>query len=154
MNSKNYIDVLIDGKICTLGGLEEESYLQQVAIYLNEKISQLRKQGGFEKQPEDYQNVMVYLNVADDYFKAREHAGMLADQREELERETYRLKQELVSTRMKTEALKKEYEAMREELERCRAFLAAEQAVSSDAGKTMSEAVLPEAERRVEELEK
>ena len=54
MDSKHYIDVLIGGKIYTLGGQEEESYLQQVASYLNEKQALLQKQEGFLKQTEDY----------------------------------------------------------------------------------------------------
>lgn len=110
MGSKNYTDVLIAGKIYTLGGLEEESYLQQVASYLNDKIAGLQRQDGFRKQPEDYQNVMTYLNIADDYFKEREHAGLLSVQKEELEKETYRLKHELVSTQMKLEAMRAELE--------------------------------------------
>ena len=128
MNSKNYTDVLIGGKIYTLGGLEEESYLQQVASYLNEKISELHKQDGFLKQPDDYQNIMICLNLADDYFKEREHARVLAVQKEELEKETYRLKHELVSTQMKIESSKAEYEAMKAELEKYRALEAAEAA--------------------------
>ena len=43
MDSKNYTDVLINGKIYTLGGAEEESYLQQVASYINEKMSGLQR---------------------------------------------------------------------------------------------------------------
>lgn len=105
MASKNYTDVLIGGKIYTLGGLEEESYLQQVASYINEKLAELRKQNGFLKQSEDYQSVMVYLNLADDYFKEREHARTLLAQKEELEKEAYSLKHELVGTQMKIESL-------------------------------------------------
>ena len=108
MDSKHYIDVLIGGKIYTLGGQEEESYLQQVASYLNEKLALLQKQEGFLKQTEDYRNLMLCLNLADDYFKEREHAAVLAGQKEELEKETYRLKHELVSTQMKLEALHRE----------------------------------------------
>lgn len=104
MKSKNYTDVLIGGKIYTLGGQEEENYLQQVASYINEKISNLRRQEGFSKQSEDYQSVMVYLNLADDYFKEREHAAVLEEQRREFEKENYSLKHELVSTQMKLEA--------------------------------------------------
>ena len=68
MNSKHYTDVLIGGKIYTLGGSEEESYLQQVASYLNEKYSLLRRQEGFSKQAEDYHKVMICLILADFYF--------------------------------------------------------------------------------------
>ena len=33
------IQVLIDGKIYTLGGTEDEAYLQKAASYVNEKIA-------------------------------------------------------------------------------------------------------------------
>lgn len=37
MDTKNYTQVLIDGKVYTLGGSEDESYLQKAASYVNEK---------------------------------------------------------------------------------------------------------------------
>ena len=46
MSAKNYAEVLIDGKIYTLGGSEEEHYLQKVASYINEKTSLMRKAAG------------------------------------------------------------------------------------------------------------
>lgn len=104
MSDKNYTDVLIGGKIYTLGGSEEENYLQQVASYINDKMTELRRQNGFLKQSEEYQAVMVYLNLADDYFKERERSGQLSVERAELEKENYSLKHELVSTQMKLEA--------------------------------------------------
>ena len=36
--AKQYIDVLIDGKVYSLGGSETEGYVQQIATYLNGKI--------------------------------------------------------------------------------------------------------------------
>ena len=33
METKNYAEVLIDGRIYTLGGAEEQEYLQKVAAY-------------------------------------------------------------------------------------------------------------------------
>ena len=35
MNSRNYTDVIIAGKVYTLGGYESEEYLQRVAAYLS-----------------------------------------------------------------------------------------------------------------------
>lgn len=113
MDSKNYTDVLIGGKIYTLGGLEEENYLQQVAGYINEKISGLRRQDGYLKQSEDYQSVMVYLNLADDLFKEKERAGLLESRRNDLEKENYSLKHELVSTQMRLEAALKEVQELK-----------------------------------------
>ena len=47
MDSKNYTQVLIDGKIYTLGGSEDEGYLQRAASYVNEKVNTLRRIPGF-----------------------------------------------------------------------------------------------------------
>ena len=101
VSNKNYTDVLIGGKIYTLGGLEEESYLQRVASYLNDKIAMVRTQEGYSRLPDDYKNLTLCLNLADDYFKEREHSRSLAAERELLEKEVYRLKSELVNAQMK-----------------------------------------------------
>ncbi|MCR5430052.1 MAG: cell division protein ZapA, partial [Eubacterium sp.] len=43
MSSKNYIDVVIDGKIYNIGGFESEAYLQKVASYINNMILEFKK---------------------------------------------------------------------------------------------------------------
>ena len=68
MDEKNYTEVLINGNVYTLGGAEDPEYLQKVAAYINEKIAVLKAQPGFTRQNKDYQEVMIYLNLADDYF--------------------------------------------------------------------------------------
>lgn len=112
MDSKHYTEVLIDGNIYTLGGVEEEAYLQKVASYINDKIATMRKQAGFTRQSSDYQIVMTYLNLADDLFKEKDRAGILEAQRAEMEKETYSLKHELVTTQMKLEGALKELERL------------------------------------------
>lgn len=119
MEQKNYTEVLIDGTIYTLGGVEGEAYLQRVAAYLNEKISSIRQQGGFRKQSAEYQALMVELNITDDYFKEQERADLLAEQKAAMEKDAYSLKHELITTQMKLEKdqteldrLKREHKAM------------------------------------------
>ena len=104
MNEKNYTQVLIDGNVYTLGGSEEQEYLQKVAVYLNQKIGILKAQPGFTRQNKDYQEVMIYLNLADDYFKTLQEAKMLRAQKDELEKEVYSLKHELISVQMQLDA--------------------------------------------------
>ena len=41
MADKNYTQVLIDGNVYTLGGAEEQAYLQRVAAYISEEIGEL-----------------------------------------------------------------------------------------------------------------
>lgn len=118
MDTKNYAEVLIDGKIYTLGGTEDEHYLQRVASYINEKTAQMKRQEGFAKQSQEYQAVMIELNIADDYFKASSRAAVSEQRRDELERESYGLKHELVTTQLRMENLAKDLEEKREELAR------------------------------------
>ena len=118
MDTKNYTQVLIDGKVYTLGGSEDESYLQKAASYVNEKNSAMRKVPGFTKQSADYQMVMTELNIADDYFKAVEWGEGMERQKNDMEKETYSLKHELVSTQMKLEAVLKDLEERQRELDR------------------------------------
>lgn len=118
MESKNYTQVLIDGRIYTLGGSEDEAYLQKAASYVNDKSAQMRGIPGFSKQNADYQTVMMELNIADDYFKALEWAEGMERQKNDMEKETYSLKHELVSTQMKLEAVLKDLEDRQRELDR------------------------------------
>ena len=92
MDEKNYTEVLINGNVYTLGGAEDPEYLQKVAAYINEKVAVLKAQPGFTRQNKDYQEVMIYLNLADDYFKTLQEAMMLRAQKDEMEKEIYSLK--------------------------------------------------------------
>ena len=107
MNEKHYAQVLIDGQIYTLGGAEEAQYLQKVASYINDKTAQLKAKDGFSKQSQEYQSVMIQLNIADDYFKAAEQARESQKQRDDMEKESYSLKHDLVTMQMKLENLER-----------------------------------------------
>lgn len=107
METKNYTEVLIDGKIYTMGGYEEEGYLQRVASYLNARIGELKQQNGFMRLPSDLRTIQIYLNLADDYFKARKVAEDASRKLNEQERELYQIKHDLVTAQMKLEQLQK-----------------------------------------------
>ena len=117
METKNYTQVLIDGKIYTLGGSEDEAYLQRTASYVNDKIAGLHGIPGFSKQSADYQQAMIQLNIADDYFKAANRSEQMEEARNQMEKESYSLKHELVSTQMKLEAVLKDLEDRQLQLE-------------------------------------
>lgn len=99
----NYAEVLIDGKVYTVGGTEDIGYLQKVAAYINFKLRELRSQPGFSKQSDDYQQLVLAVNMADDYFKAQDMAELLQRQKEETERDIYSIKHDLIHTQMKLE---------------------------------------------------
>lgn len=105
---KNSTEVCIAGKIYTVAGYEEEDYIQKVAAYINTKISDLKQSGDFLRQGPDFFHMMVELNLADDYFKIRRHADMLEKKLDDMEKELYGLKHDLVSAQMKLEKQEQE----------------------------------------------
>ena len=107
MASKTDTEVIIGGKVFTLSGYESEEYLQKVASYINNKISEYNKIDGFKRQPIDTQNVLLQLNIADDYFKAKKQIELIEEQLSEKEKELYDLKHELIATQIKLENTEK-----------------------------------------------
>lgn len=104
MASKTATKVTIGGKTYTLSGNESEEYLQEVASYLNGKIAQMRGDEEYRSVPLDMRSVLLQLNIADDYFKAKNEIRKLQRTLGEREQELADFKHELVATQMKLEA--------------------------------------------------
>lgn len=115
MASKNYAEVLIDGKVFTLGGFETEEYLQKVSSYLNHKIAECSDSEGYKKQSAETRSLLLALNIADDYFKAKALADTAEVDIELKDKEMYDLKHELVSLQMRCENADKTIDALKEE---------------------------------------
>ena len=110
MSSKNYIDVVIDGKIYNIGGFESEAYLQKVAAYINNMILDFKQNENYRMQKIDMQRILLEINIANDYFKAKKQADLLESDLEIKEKEVYDLKHELIITDAKAETATKELE--------------------------------------------
>ena len=80
MSSKNNTEVIIDGKIYTLSGYESEEYLQKVAGYINNKITDFKQDDGYRRQTLEVQRTLLNINIADDYFKVKKQADALASE--------------------------------------------------------------------------
>lgn len=100
MSDKIFTQVNLLGKTYNMGGYEDEAYLQRVAAYVNGKAGELRATAGFLRQTPEMQQIMLALNLADDYFKSRNRVEELMQKQEQLEHTVYELKHELVSLRM------------------------------------------------------
>lgn len=119
MEKQTYTKVVIDGKVYNLAGQEEEAYLQRLAAYVNHTIAVLKEQGGLQKQTTEIRNLMIFLQMADDYLKEKDGGEEKQRRLDELETQTYDLKHSLVTCRMQLEqleSLKAETEQMREKL--------------------------------------
>lgn len=107
MSSKSSAEVIIGGKMYTLSGYEGEEYLQRVAAYINNKINEFNDMEEIRRFPTDMKAVLVELNIADDFFKARDKVEKLEQDLEIKEKEIYDLKHELISEQIKTETNEK-----------------------------------------------
>lgn len=114
-SSKNFTEVLIGGKVFNLGGFESEDYLQKVSTYLNHKIEEMSSNDGYRKQSADTRSVLLALNIADDYFKARKQGTSLENDIEEKDKEMYDLKHDLISVQIKLENAEKAMDQLKEE---------------------------------------
>ncbi len=116
MSTKTETEVMIGGKVFTLSGNESEEYLQRVAIYINNKLAEYNKIESYRKQSVDSKNVLLQLNIADDYFQAKKKISKLEDELERKEKELYDLKHELISTQIKLESTEKTMKSMQGEI--------------------------------------
>ena len=95
-SAKHFTEVLIGGKVYTLSGFEGEEYLQKVSSA-------------------DTRNVLLALNIADDYFKAKKQGDSLENDIELKDKEMYDLKHELISAQIKLENAEKELAKIKDE---------------------------------------
>lgn len=116
MSSKTDTEVIIGGKVFTLSGYESEEYLQRVASYINNKLIEYNKVDSFRRQPMDTQAVLLQLNIADDYFKAKKQISILEEELQAKEKELYDLKHELISAQIKLESAEEQVKSQQQDL--------------------------------------
>ncbi|MCR4778326.1 MAG: cell division protein ZapA [Lachnospiraceae bacterium] len=111
MNMMNDLEVIINNKRYTISGYESEEYLQKIASYLNSKYSDFKTKEGYNHLDLDLRNVLMQINLADDYFKMSENSKNLEAELEKKDKEMFELKHNLVSIQKKLEELTEKYEA-------------------------------------------
>ena len=116
--SKNTTQVLIGGKIITLSGYESEEYLQKVASYMNNKMTELGQLPGYSRQSVETKHTLLSLNVADDYFKAKRQAEIFEEDLEAKDREMYDLKHDLITSQVQLENARKDVALKNEQMDK------------------------------------
>lgn len=124
MAEKTNAEVSIGGRVFTLSGYESEEYLQRVASYLNNKIVELRQSDNYCKQPPDVQALLMELNIADDYFKAKKQADSIEGELDSKDKQLYDVKHELIAAQIQIESLEKENAALQKQISECQIKIA------------------------------
>ncbi len=114
--SKIDIPVVINGKVYTLSGYEGEDYLQNVATYINNKIAECKTSEEYRRMNTEYQGVLLALNIADDYFKAKNQADNMAAEDTTKEQQLYDLRHEVIEAQIKQESALKMIEEYKEQI--------------------------------------
>ena len=115
MKKRNDVKVVIGGKQYNMGGYESEEYLQSIASYINAKTDELKQQGGFPKLDSDIVNILLQINIADDYFKVKKAQEETDREYSEKQKENVDLKREIIGLQAKLETYEQENRVMKEE---------------------------------------
>ena len=110
------IPVVINNKVYTLSGFEGEEYLQNIATYINGKIAECKTSEEYRRMNIEYQGVLLALNIADDYFKAKSKADETATDNSDKEQQLYELRHEVIESQIKHEAALKLVEEYKEQV--------------------------------------
>ncbi|GKX30049.1 hypothetical protein SH1V18_25290 [Vallitalea longa] len=88
MSPKNNTKVIIGGNVYTLSGNESEEYIQRVALYINNKLDELKASENGQFLNTRLMSILLAINIADDYFKAKEDTNDI--------NKSFKLKDELI----------------------------------------------------------
>ena len=84
MNTKNDVEVIINGKQYTLSGYESSEYLQKIANHINDKIAEFKEQDGYLRLDTEMKNILLAINLSDEYYKALKDSNDIKKENEEL----------------------------------------------------------------------
>ena len=116
MSPKTDTEVLIGGKVFTLSGYESEDYMQKIASYINNKMTEYGKLDSFRRQSLDRLSVLLQLNIADDYFKAKNQADSMVTEDSNKEQQLYDLRHEVIESQIKLESSARMIEEYKEQI--------------------------------------
>ena len=116
MAQKNDIKVVINNKVYTLSGQESEDYLQNVATYINGKIVECQSSEAYRRFNAEYQNVLLALNIADDYFKAKDQVNQMLTEDDDKDKQIYDLRHEVIEVQIKYESAQKMIEEYKDKI--------------------------------------
>ena len=116
MTSKNNTEVILGGKVYTLSGYESEEHLQKVAAYINSKLNEMMAEDGYRRLSSEIRANMMYLNIADDYFKAKKTADALENDVAAKDKQVSDYKDDLIAADVKYNASVKEIEELKAEI--------------------------------------
>ena len=115
MSGKNSVEVIIEGKVYNLGGYESEEYMQKIANFVNNKLEEVKKLESYPYHSIELRHVLMYINLGDEYFKAKKKTDSLQEEIEMKDRLMYDMKHELIDAQLTSEAAEKTMKDLQKE---------------------------------------
>lgn len=112
MKSKNDVEVLINGKKYTICGFESDEYMQKVASYINEKYMEFKKKDYYNTLDLELRNVLLAINMADDYFKMKKRAKEQVAESDLKDKMMFDMKHEIMSLQSQLDEAKRRIESL------------------------------------------
>ena len=107
---RNSTDVIIEDKVYTISTDQDAAYVRRLAEYINEKMELLHRQPEYSKQPNGIRQMLVLMNMADDYCRMKQQAEESKKKYEQQEAEFYNMKREMVNMQLTMANMKKKLE--------------------------------------------
>lgn len=118
MKNKNDVEVLIDGRKYTICGFESAEYLQQIASYINRKFIEFKKKDFYSRLDMNLRNVLLAINIADDYYKTKKKANEYKTENELKDKMVLDMKHEIIQFQEETKGNQKKIKELELALEK------------------------------------
>lgn len=113
----NDTDVLIDGRKYTICGFESDEYLHKVASYINRKFAEFKKKDYYSRLDLDLRNVLLAINIADDYFKTKKKFNQYQSECELKDKMVLDMKHEIIDLKEKLKKAEDKVDQLESDLE-------------------------------------
>ena len=107
MNTKNDVEVIINGRTYIISGYESSEYMQKIATHINSKYDEFKKSDSFPKLDQEMKNILLAINLSDDYYKAQDVVVNLQKDNEDLEKEIFHMKHDMIDLKSRLEKQEK-----------------------------------------------
>ena len=115
MNIKNDVEVIINGKQYTLSGYESSDYLQKIANHINDKIAEFKQQDSYLRLDAEMRNILLAINLSDEYYKAIKDSNDLKNENEDMEKEIFDIKHEMLTMQSEIDKAKEKIKELSDE---------------------------------------
>ncbi|MCR5201682.1 MAG: hypothetical protein K6D02_01125 [Lachnospiraceae bacterium] len=95
MSDNKEVRVYIDGHQYILISSKSDEYVHKLASYIDSKIQDYGRNKEFFKLDEDKRNVLVNINIADDYYSARDELDEIKETKRKLQEDFFDLKNKI-----------------------------------------------------------